>query len=99
MKTHQFLCLFFVINFTSILAQYQVSEEAKELALKWAPLIWLHPEEKFFPVSPEFVIENMEVLTLFHSTHWPTNPSCSHLPNPAALRPTYITTLHLWSLV
>ena len=38
-----------------------VSDVAKELATKWAPLVWLHPEEKFFPVTPEFFIDNMEV--------------------------------------
>ena len=62
MRSKQFLCLFFVLNLTSVFGQYQVSDEAKELALKWAPMIWLHPDEKFFPVSPEFVIQNMEVL-------------------------------------
>ncbi len=50
--------------FLDISAQGDVSEEAQNLALKWAPFIWLHPEEKFFPVSPEFVIENVEVLFL-----------------------------------
>ena len=39
----------------------EVSEEAQQLALKWAPMVWLHPEEKFFPASPEFIINNMEV--------------------------------------
>ena len=63
-----FLLLSFLSFFLGIWAQGDVSEEAQRLALKWAPLIWLHPEEKFFPVSPEFVIENVEVYFFINSS-------------------------------
>ena len=70
-----FLLLSFLSFFLGIWAQGDVSEEAQRLALKWAPLIWLHPEEKFFPVSPEFVIENVEVyflsIQVFAHLHFP----------------------------
>ena len=39
----------------------EVSEAAKELALKWAPLVWLHPEDVFYPSNVDFYLENMEV--------------------------------------
>ena len=56
-----FLSIFFLATFNCDFVASDVSREAQLLTLKWAPVIWLHPDEKFFPVSPEFVINNMEV--------------------------------------
>jgi len=62
MSLFKILASFWIINFVSC----QVSDEAKELTLKWAPMIWLHSEEKFFPVNPQFVIGNMEVCCIIN---------------------------------
>ena len=40
----------------------EISEEAKKLAYDWAPLIWIHPDELFFPSNVEFQLSNMEVM-------------------------------------
>ena len=60
MKSFVFLATLWA-TFRAPFVVCDVSEEAQQLALKWAPLVWLHPEEKFFPASPEFIINNMEV--------------------------------------
>jgi hypothetical protein len=65
MKLTLFSILFVVTTFIDNFVAGDVSREARLLTEKWAPVIWLHPEEKFFPVSPEFVINNMEVLKYF----------------------------------
>jgi hypothetical protein len=50
-----------VVAVAVVVVVADVSRDAQLLTKKWAPLIWLHPEEKFFPVTPEFHITNMEV--------------------------------------
>ncbi|XP_037800159.1 vacuolar protein sorting-associated protein 62-like [Penaeus monodon] len=40
-----------------------VPRELLDIIIDWAPLIWLHPEEVFFPSSVEFHFENVEVRT------------------------------------
>ena len=39
-----------------------ISDEAKTLAYDWAPLIWIHPDELFFPSNVDFQLSNMEVM-------------------------------------
>ncbi|XP_042874714.1 uncharacterized protein LOC122254917 [Penaeus japonicus] len=38
-----------------------VSKELIDIIVDWAPLLWLHPEEVFFPSSVDFHFENVEV--------------------------------------
>lgn len=39
----------------------KVSKDTEDMARKWAPLVWLHPDEKFFPSNIDFYLEHMEV--------------------------------------
>ena len=43
------------------LAASEVSEEVAQMALEWAPLVWMHGEDPFYPSSVEFHLDNMEV--------------------------------------
>ncbi len=45
-------------------ASAEISDYAIELSQEWAPLIWLHPEEVFFPSTVEFYIQEMQVRDL-----------------------------------
>ncbi len=38
--------------------------ETKELISQWAPVIWIHPEDPFFPSNVDFYLQNMEVRQL-----------------------------------
>jgi len=37
-----------------------LSPRSKELATKWAPRVWLHQDEKFFPSTVDFHLKNVE---------------------------------------
>ncbi len=39
----------------------EISQGAIDLSREWAPLIWLHPEEVFFPSTVDFYIREMQV--------------------------------------
>ena len=39
-----------------------ISDDAKKLAYDWAPVIWIHPDELFFPSNVDFQLSNMEVM-------------------------------------
>eukprot|EP00092_Neocalanus_flemingeri_P017694 GFUD01019140.1.p1 GENE.GFUD01019140.1~~GFUD01019140.1.p1 ORF type:complete len:354 (+),score=85.06 GFUD01019140.1:245-1306(+) len=45
------------------LAKYaeSISDETRLLVTKWAPRVWLHPEEPFYPSTVDFYLENMQV--------------------------------------
>ena len=43
------------------LAASEVSEEVAQMALEWAPLVWMHGEDPFYPSSVQFHLDNMEV--------------------------------------
>jgi len=38
-----------------------ISPETKQLVEDWAPLVWLHSEEPFYPSTAEFHLENVQV--------------------------------------
>ena len=38
-----------------------LSSETKELVSRWAPVVWIHPEDPFFPSNVDFYLQNMEV--------------------------------------
>ncbi len=40
----------------------EISDDVKEMASKWAPLVWIHPEDPFYPSNIDFYLESMEVL-------------------------------------
>ena len=35
--------------------------ETIDLIKQWAPILWLHPEEPFFPSNVDFYLQSMEV--------------------------------------
>ena len=39
----------------------EVSEEVARMALDWAPLVWIHSEEDFYPSTVDFFMDNTEV--------------------------------------
>ena len=39
----------------------ELSEEVAQMALEWAPLVWMHGEDPFYPSSVQFHLDNMEV--------------------------------------
>ena len=43
----------------------EVSGEVVEMALDWAPLVWIHSEEAFYPSTVDFFMENTEVPVAF----------------------------------
>ncbi len=53
------------LSFLLIIALQEKSEcirlETKELISQWAPVIWIHPEDPFFPSNVDFYLQNMEV--------------------------------------
>ena len=58
-------------NFLSLLLIIALQEksecirlETKELISQWAPVIWIHPEDPFFPSNVDFYLQNMEVRQL-----------------------------------
>ncbi len=42
-------------------ANAEISDYAKEIAMEFAPVIWLHPDEMFNPSTTDFYIENMQL--------------------------------------
>ncbi len=44
-----------------LLANGELSNKTKEMAMEWAPVIWLHSEEAFYPSTIEFQFENQQV--------------------------------------
>jgi hypothetical protein len=63
MKTTPLLFLTFLIH----LALSDISQEAKDLATQWGPLVWLHPEDPFFPSNVDFFLEQMEARGFFNN--------------------------------
>jgi hypothetical protein len=41
--------------------------ETADLIKEWAPILWLHPEDPFFPSNVDFYLENMEVKLCTHA--------------------------------
>jgi hypothetical protein len=56
-----FLSILFLFIFGVPLAFSDLTQEAQDLAAKWAPLVWLHPDEQFFPSNIDFFLDQMEV--------------------------------------
>ena len=54
-----FVVILFALSLTSV--HGTVSQGAKRLATDWSPLLWLHPEEIFYPSNPEWQIDFTEV--------------------------------------
>ena len=47
-----------------ILLKFEVTclkPETIDLIKQWAPVLWLHPEEPFFPSNVDFYLQSMEV--------------------------------------
>ncbi|KAK3877542.1 hypothetical protein Pcinc_017750 [Petrolisthes cinctipes] len=56
--------LFLVVMVTLVEAQSpssRLSNDVVTIIEQWAPLIWLHPEEMFFPSTVDFHLEHVEV--------------------------------------
>ena len=39
----------------------EISKETEKLVNDWAPLIWIHPEDPFYPSNVDYHLANMEV--------------------------------------
>jgi hypothetical protein len=58
----KFLALFAALAFAVVpLAAGELSESTKQLAAEWAPLIWLHSEDPYYPSSIDYHMDNMEL--------------------------------------
>ena len=42
-------------------ASSEVSEDVVQMALDWAPLVWMHGEDPFYPSTVDFFLDNTEV--------------------------------------
>ena len=42
-------------------AASEVSEDVVQMALDWAPLVWMHGEDPFYPSTVDFFLDNTEV--------------------------------------
>ncbi len=59
MRPKLHLWVFFLLwHYCSV--KCDVSEEARRLISRWAPLVWLYSEEVFYPSSVDFYLDHME---------------------------------------
>ena len=42
-------------------AASEVSDDVVQMALDWAPLVWMHGEDPFYPSTVDFFLDNTEV--------------------------------------
>ena len=47
----------------------EVSDEAKNLARMWSPLVWIHSQDEFYPSDVDFYMANMEVNQTCYALH------------------------------
>ncbi|XP_023337870.1 putative vacuolar protein sorting-associated protein TDA6 [Eurytemora carolleeae] len=52
-----FICIF-ILDFKQV---HSLSEEARKLVEKWAPLVWIHSEDPFMPSSVPFHLQNIQI--------------------------------------
>ena len=57
----KFLFPFFVFLISVENEVKSLKPETVDLIKEWAPILWLHPQEPFFPSNVDFYLENMEV--------------------------------------
>ena len=69
----------------------QISQKTKDMVLKWAPHVWIHSQEQFFPSSIDFYLDQMEVRRDGTEEVVVEHPSASNLGQA----PTNATGLHL----
>ena len=60
MKVVPSLATLLLVASTSV-ASSDVSEEVVQMALEWAPLLWMHGEDPFYPSTVDFFLDNTEV--------------------------------------
>ena len=60
MKVVPSLATLILVATTSVAAS-DVSEDVVQMALEWAPLLWMHGEDPFYPSTVDFFLDNTEV--------------------------------------
>ena len=62
MKAITSLAVLIMVALTSVSqVTSEVSEDVVQMALKWAPLVWMHGEDPFYPPTVDFFLDNTEV--------------------------------------
>ena len=60
MKVVPSLATLLLVASTSV-ASSDLSEDVVQMALEWAPLLWMHGEDPFYPSTVDFFLDNTEV--------------------------------------
>ena len=51
----------FLLTWLLLGCKAEISKETQKLVNEWAPLIWIHPEDPFYPSNVDYHLANMEV--------------------------------------
>jgi len=51
----------FLLTWLLLGCKAEISKETEKLVNDWAPLIWIHPEDPFYPSNVDYHLANMEV--------------------------------------
>ena len=51
---------FLALLCATAVAAEQLSAEVVRMAVEWAPLVWIHSAEPFYPSTVDFFLENTE---------------------------------------
>ena len=52
----------FLLTWLLLGCKAEISKETEKLVNDWAPLIWIHPEDPFYPSNVDYHLANMEVI-------------------------------------
>ena len=54
--------MFVLVLMLAFSCNADISEETKKLVSDWAPMIWIHPEDPFYPSNIDYYLANNEVM-------------------------------------
>ena len=77
----------FLLTWLLLGCKAEISKETEKLVNDWAPLIWIHPEDPFYPSNVDYHLANMEVIW----KAWDLLAHYIHLNLLAALLTNYFT--------